>query len=65
MSMVGWVLDSESADEDLERAEGCYRLLLDADSDLTSVVFEMDGAGYYWANAFSKALTIGSLVSYA
>ena len=65
MSLVGWVLDSDSADEDLKRAEGCYKLLLDADSDLTSVTFDMPNEGYYWANAFSLALLSGSLVSYA
>ena len=65
MSRLGTHYDCGSVDEDLERAEGCYKLLLDADSDLTSVIFRKDDAGYYWSNAFSEALTQESLVSYA
>ena len=65
MSLVDWALDSEIADEDLERAEGCYKLLLDADSDLTSVVLDTHSEGYFWANAYSRALLNGSFVSHS
>ena len=56
---------------DLERVEGCYKLLLDADSDLTAVALEGGrerlglywSPGFYWTSAYSRALIYGSFVS--
>ena len=57
-------MDSERSDKDLERAAGCYKLLLDADSDLTSISLANFGGGDYWSTAYSQALIDGSFVSH-
>ena len=51
--------DSETADEDRNRVEGCYKLLLDAGSDLSSVETYYDDRT---VSAFSSALMYGTLV---
>ena len=62
MNLLGWGMDSEAADEDLERADECYKLLLDADSDLT---FSSPDEDPYWSGAYSQALMRGSFVSHS
>ena len=55
-------LDRDKSDEDLERVDGCYKLLLDAGSDISSVNKydpDLDGA---WESAFYLALYKGTLV---
>ena len=53
--------DNETADEDLERREGCYKLLLDAGSDISSIRPGMFW-GLHWTSAYSKELMLGTLV---
>lgn len=50
------------ADEDLERREGCYKLLLDAGSDISSTHSFGSGEARYWMSAYSKELASGTLV---
>lgn len=54
--------DSECACEDLERVERCYKLLLDAGSDIPPTTPYDDGFDDLWISAFSKALYRGTLV---
>lgn len=54
--MADGMNSAESVDEDIERMEGCYKLLLDAGSDISSV-HEFD-----LSSAFSHALMGDSLV---
>lgn len=56
--------DCDRNNEDLARVEGCYKLLLDAGSDISSVTFSetnWDG-DTCWMSAFSNEILIGSLV---
>ena len=55
-------LDRETSDEDLERVDGCYKQLLDAGTDTSSVNKydpDLDGA---WESPFYLALYKGTLV---
>lgn len=54
--MIHWVNDEDSVDEEHERAEACYKLLLDAGSDISSVLNDD------CSSAFSVALADGDLV---
>lgn len=54
--MADGMLSAESVDEDIERSEGCYKLLLDAGSDISSV-YEHD-----LSSAFLNALMSENLV---
>lgn len=59
-----WVVnDFETADEERERSEGCYKLLLDAGSDISSIKSEEMGKGLYRTSAYPEELTHGTLVS--
>ena len=54
--------DSDWANEDLQRVEKCYKLLLDADSDISSVTHHGDPARKNWVSAFWIALYECTLV---
>ena len=50
--------DDSWANEDLQRVDRCYKLLLDADSDISSVTQR----GGEWVSAFWKALLQDTVV---
>lgn len=55
--------DHESNDEDLERREECYKILLETGSDLSSISLQhLFGRGIFWTSAFSLELSYGTLV---
>lgn len=62
-------LDNAIAHKDLKRKEECFRLLLDAGSDLSSVSFEsycVEGVKRpFWVSASSEAFMYGSFVRYS
>ena len=63
--MIARMNDFEWADEDIDRAEECCKLLLDAGSDLLSVQNDCFFKSKYTKSArsaFSKELTNGRLV---
>ena len=60
--MLPSTFDNETADEDLKRREGCYKLLLDAGSDVSSIRSGDMGGGLYWTSAYSVELAYGTLV---
>ena len=57
--------DVDSADEDLERVEGCYSVLLDAGSDISSVITSDVDHEAGWLSAFTEALDAGTLVRHS
>ena len=57
--------DSESADEDLERAERCYKLLLEAGSDLSVHKINDSPTNKQLESAFRRELRKGTLVRHS
>ena len=57
--------DNGKADEDLEREEGCYKLLLDAGTD-ASMAYKMRRGTYEcWTSAFKECLVLSRPVSHS
>ena len=54
--------DFDLANEDLQRVERCYKVLLDADSDISLVTQDGDNSENSWVSAFWIALCQGTLV---
>ena len=57
--------DSDRANEDIQRLEECYKVLLDADSDISFVTLitqHGDDRESNWFSAFWVALCQGTLV---
>ena len=64
LQLAAHMNDSHWADEDIERIDGCYKLLIDAGSDLSSVLCEESNEYSWEVSALSAALDGDSLVSY-
>ena len=56
-------LDNEDADEDAQRVDRCYKLLLDAGSDISSILIPPPCDGGTIESALSVGLSAGSLVT--
>ena len=61
--MLRWLNDFETADEELEKREECYKLLLDAGSDISSIRLQAyRDIDVFWVSAFSEELMYGTSV---
>ena len=63
--MTGFMNDFESTNHDLERVEECYKILLDAGSDLLATYTENRAIGALQTSAFTEQLMGGTLVMFS